>query len=215
VAPTRCYLPAQIFPTSAVGRFGTGSNALRSSEDWGIGDFGHLQALVGGLASRGADVVGVNPLHALFLDMPDDASPYSPSSRLFRNSLYLDVTGRSRLRAVRRSGRSHRRAGCSASNPDGAGCHLRGLQERRCTQLGVLECLFRSFDKRGAEHKAAFKRFRGPRRPTTSIASRRFQMLSEHLGTHDWSALADALVAISNRASCKSAVRVMRTALLS
>lgn len=33
-------------------------------------------------------MVGINPLHAL---SPDGISPYSPSSRLFHNSLYLDV----------------------------------------------------------------------------------------------------------------------------
>src|SRR6185295_622173 len=34
--------------------------------------------------------VALNPLHALFPHNPDNASPYSPSSRLFLNSLYLD-----------------------------------------------------------------------------------------------------------------------------
>ena len=33
-------------------------------------------------------MVGVNPLHAL---LPDEISPYSPSSRLFHNPLYLHI----------------------------------------------------------------------------------------------------------------------------
>jgi (1->4)-alpha-D-glucan 1-alpha-D-glucosylmutase len=41
-------------------------------------------------ARRGAALVGVNPLHALFPHDPARASPYSPSSRLFLNVLYLD-----------------------------------------------------------------------------------------------------------------------------
>ena len=41
--------------------------------------------------AEGAGVVGVNPLHALFPHNPAQASPYSPSSRMFLNSLYLDV----------------------------------------------------------------------------------------------------------------------------
>lgn len=65
--------------------------ALRSSANSGVGDFGDLAALVRGAATCGADAVGVNPLHALFLDEPERASPYSPSSRLFLNPLYLDL----------------------------------------------------------------------------------------------------------------------------
>ena len=35
-------------------------------------------------------VVGVNPLHAMFFDDPEQASPYSPASRLFLNILNID-----------------------------------------------------------------------------------------------------------------------------
>ena len=41
-------------------------------------------------AGWGADVVGVNPLHAMFFDDPEQASPYSPASRLFLNILNID-----------------------------------------------------------------------------------------------------------------------------
>lgn len=37
------------------------------------------------------DIIGLNPLHALFPGNPAHASPYSPSSRLFLNILYLDL----------------------------------------------------------------------------------------------------------------------------
>lgn len=65
--------------------------AVRSRGDWGIGDFGALAAAVRALARMGADAVGLNPLHLLFPDDPEQASPYSPSSRLFLNPLYIDV----------------------------------------------------------------------------------------------------------------------------
>ena len=65
--------------------------ALRSSRNWGHGDFGDLAALIDVLAPLGCGAIGLNPLHALFLDRPEDASPYSPNSRIFLNPLYIAV----------------------------------------------------------------------------------------------------------------------------
>ncbi len=64
---------------------------VRSSRNWGIGDFTDLEGLIGLAGGLGADGVGLNPLHALFDDRPADCSPYSPNSRLFLNPLYIDV----------------------------------------------------------------------------------------------------------------------------
>ncbi len=65
--------------------------ALRSSRNWGMGDFGDLLRLVDLAADAGAHFVGVNPLHALFPHDPERASPYSPSSREWLNVLYIEV----------------------------------------------------------------------------------------------------------------------------
>lgn len=59
--------------------------------DWGIGDFADLQALVDVCAEMGGALIGINPLHTLFLQEPDRASPYSPSSRIFLNPLYINL----------------------------------------------------------------------------------------------------------------------------
>ncbi len=64
---------------------------VRSRRNWGHGDFGDLMRLLELSAERGAAGVGLNPLHALFDDNAEDASPYSPSSRSFLNPLYIDV----------------------------------------------------------------------------------------------------------------------------
>ncbi|MGZ5876496.1 MAG: 4-alpha-glucanotransferase [Bradyrhizobium sp.] len=64
---------------------------VRSARNWGIGDFTDLEALIELAGHLGADGVGLNPLHALFVDRPADCSPYSPNSRLFLNALYIDV----------------------------------------------------------------------------------------------------------------------------
>ncbi|QIG94002.1 MULTISPECIES: 4-alpha-glucanotransferase [unclassified Bradyrhizobium] len=64
---------------------------VRSSRNWGIGDFTDLEGLLAFARRLGADGIGLNPLHALFDDRPGDCSPYSPNSRLFLNALYIDV----------------------------------------------------------------------------------------------------------------------------
>jgi 4-alpha-glucanotransferase len=64
---------------------------VRSTRNWGMGDFTDLATLIELADQLGADGIGLNPLHALFDDRPGDCSPYSPNSRLFLNALYIDV----------------------------------------------------------------------------------------------------------------------------
>lgn len=64
---------------------------LRSEQNWGIGDFSDLQQFLTKLAKQGGDFVGLNPIHSLFPANPESASPYSPSSRLWQNIIYIDV----------------------------------------------------------------------------------------------------------------------------
>ncbi len=69
---------------------------LRSERNWGIGDFLDLADVAERAASIGADFVGLNPLHALFLADPERVSPFSPSNRRFLNPIYIaphDVPG--------------------------------------------------------------------------------------------------------------------------
>lgn len=65
---------------------------LKSRHNWGIGDFTDLAFLIDIAARWGASVIGLNPLHALFVDEPEHASPYAPASRVFLNILNIDVT---------------------------------------------------------------------------------------------------------------------------
>jgi (1->4)-alpha-D-glucan 1-alpha-D-glucosylmutase len=90
-APERCYLPAALAEGAGVWGPAIQLYALRSERNWGIGDFGDLARCVEQWAARGAGVIGLNPLHALFPHNPAHASPYGPSSRLRLNVLYLDV----------------------------------------------------------------------------------------------------------------------------
>jgi (1->4)-alpha-D-glucan 1-alpha-D-glucosylmutase len=90
-APRRAYQAPEVEQGARWWGLGVQLYSVRSRRNWGMGDFTDLAKLVAWAAARGAKVVGLNPLHAGFLANPGDFSPYSPSSRLFRNVLYLDV----------------------------------------------------------------------------------------------------------------------------
>jgi (1->4)-alpha-D-glucan 1-alpha-D-glucosylmutase len=91
VVPPRCHLPRRLEGHGRVWGIAVQLYGVRSRRNWGMGDFGDLLNLIDLAADIGADVVGVNPLHALFPSRPQQASPYSPSHRSFVNPLYLDV----------------------------------------------------------------------------------------------------------------------------
>lgn len=65
--------------------------SLRSEQNWGIGDLADLRVLVENASKFGADFVGINPLHKMYIAVPDWASPYSSSSRRWLNPIYLSV----------------------------------------------------------------------------------------------------------------------------
>ncbi len=188
VAPARCYLPPKF--TNRRG-FGVAAQlyALKQQNDWGIGDFGHLQALVEGASAVGADAVGINPLHALFLDTPQNASPYSPCSRLFRNPLYLDVTA---IADFAQSGEAQTLAASPQIANDlqiARDAALVDYSTVARVKIAVLECLYRSF---AANHVAQLTRrgeeFRNYVERCGAGLDRfaTFQALSEHFQTHDW-----------------------------
>jgi (1->4)-alpha-D-glucan 1-alpha-D-glucosylmutase len=91
VAPHHCYLPPAIQGNGRVWGLAAQLYGVRSARNWGMGDFGDLKAMLDFCAESGASTVLLNPLHALFPAVPEHASPYSPSSRTWLNTLYLDV----------------------------------------------------------------------------------------------------------------------------
>jgi len=93
VAPATCYVPPAIQGDGRVWGFAVQLYGIRSERNWGIGDFGDLRRMLEFCADAGASTVLLNPLHALFPDAPQHASPYGPSSRAYFNTLYLDVEG--------------------------------------------------------------------------------------------------------------------------
>ena len=87
VTPGRCPLPldqpsfgwmAQLY-------------AAISGRSWGMGDCRDLAALASWSGGLGAAMILVNPLHATAPVTPQESSPYSPTSRRYRNPLYLRI----------------------------------------------------------------------------------------------------------------------------
>ena len=92
VAPALCHLPKELGPNARSWGLTCQLYGLRSGRNWGIGDFTDLAALAGAAGSCAAAVLGINPLHALFAAEPLHLSPYAPSSRIWLDYLYIDVT---------------------------------------------------------------------------------------------------------------------------
>src|SRR5579864_223343 len=86
-SPGRCVIP------DALRGWGWAAQlyAVRSRAGWGVGDLGDLRALGSWSRKHGAAMLLVNPLHAVRPGLPQESSPYFPSSRLYRNPLYLRI----------------------------------------------------------------------------------------------------------------------------
>ena len=87
VSPGSCFLPEDL----NVWGFGVQLYSARSNRSWGIGDLGDLLRLGNWAKRAGAGVLLLNPLHASRPRIPQEPSPYSPSSRCFKNVLYIDI----------------------------------------------------------------------------------------------------------------------------
>jgi len=88
ITPDQCHLPDDLLAWGwAVQLY-----ALRSKKSWGMGDLRDLRRLARWSARElRAGMLLINPLHAPHPTLPQQPSPYYPSSRLFRNPLYIAV----------------------------------------------------------------------------------------------------------------------------
>lgn len=162
IASDRAYLSPAL-ETGRTWGFGVNLYALRSDRNWGIGDFTDLRDFVRFAARVGADLVGVNPLHALHYVEPEAASPYSPTSRYFLNPIYIDIeavpdfTARSsQAAALRRRVAAPAYASALAelrARPDVA--YAAVAREK----WAILEELYGIFREAGGTRRAAFREF--------------------------------------------------------
>ena len=184
VAPARCFAPPALSDGGRVWGAAAQLYSLRSIRNWGIGDFTDLAALVDLWAGKGASVIGVNPLHALFPHNPAHASPYSPSSRLFLNTIYLDVEAIPEFEECES-------ARTLVSSPvfqetlralrDAELVDYPGVAEAKSRVLSLLFAHFRSAHLvRGTRRARAFRSFCAERGEALLLHAR-FEALQEHL----------------------------------
>ena len=87
VSPGRCHFP----PGLRIWGWNAQLYATRSRDSWGMGDLADLRRLARWAQSLGAGLMLINPLDAVPPVTPQEASPYSPSSRRYLNPLYLRI----------------------------------------------------------------------------------------------------------------------------
>jgi len=90
IAPDTCYIPPELENSRTWG-LSMNLYSLRSSRNWGVGDFTDLKTIIRFTAALKSGFAGINPLHAIPNIMPCGISPYSPISRFYKNFIYLDI----------------------------------------------------------------------------------------------------------------------------
>jgi 4-alpha-glucanotransferase len=92
ICPERAWLPPELEGDGRRAGIAVALYGLRSRSSWGVGDFADLGRFVRwAVETVGADLVGLNPLHATANRTPYNVSPYYPISRYYRNFVYLAV----------------------------------------------------------------------------------------------------------------------------
>lgn len=186
VVPDTCYQPPALDRGGRVWGLQVQLYSLRSERNWGVGDLTDLYRLVEFAATAGAGAIGASPLHALFPDRPENASPYSPSSRSQWNTVYVDVEAIPEF------------AGCEAARALVSSAEFQAsLRALRGTELvdyvgvaaaktRVLELLFAEFRSGGrrSTRRRAFDAYRAEAgEALRSLA--RFEALQEHFRAID------------------------------
>ncbi len=87
VAPARCHLPSGL----RIWAWALQLYAARTRRSWGLGDFGDLARFATDVRRQGCRLLLLNPLHAATPVVPQEPSPYSPTTRRYLNPLYLAV----------------------------------------------------------------------------------------------------------------------------
>ena len=173
-APARCWEPRAFTEGARAWGLAAQLYSFRSGGDLGIGTYADAGEAAAGAGALGASFLGLSPVHALFAADRAKISPYSPSSRLFLETLHIDpsaVPGFAGSRAARLLAEAAPRI---AALREGALVDHLGVWS---VLRPVLDALFADFRARGGDPAfEAFRRELGE--PLEAHAT--FEALSEH-----------------------------------
>lgn len=192
VAPPRCLSVHEATGGDRLWGITAPLYGLRSERNFAIGDFEDIARLAENAAGLGADFLGINPVHALFPELPEQISPYSPSSRSFLNVMHIapdrvpefaDSADARRFAETRAASLSSDRTQPLVDYTRAAGI-----------KLPIFELLFEAFLKIGADSNrhglfAAFCAERGERLRRHALfdaLSRHFIINGGHRSWMDW-----------------------------
>lgn len=166
VTPGKCWLPGENTSATDHGEsrfWGLAAQMylLRSERNWGIGDFQDLAELVRIVRAKGGDAVGVNPLHGMFPDMPEQSSPYSPLSRYLLNSLNICVEAIPEFATSEAAQQLVGAPEFQARRTRAREAKMVAYKDVADLKMPVLQVLYQEFERDGThERKAAFQAFK-------------------------------------------------------
>ena len=159
IAPKACFTPKDMVEGKKLWGASVQLYCLRSETNWGIGDFSDLKVLLKHTKDNGGDFIGLNPIHALAPSEPENASPYSPSSRKWLNLLYADLEAideMARNKALQEKVKSSDFQDKLSALRDVEWVDYRGVTELK---LSVLRTLFATLNDNSAASKKRLAKF--------------------------------------------------------
>jgi (1->4)-alpha-D-glucan 1-alpha-D-glucosylmutase len=188
VTPARCYLPEALEGSNRVWGTAVQVYSLRSGRNWGAGDLTDLRQLVDCCGSLGADLVGINPVHALCPSRPAQDSPYNPSSRQFLNVLYIDVESVPEFAECEAAAQAVHLPEFSQNLEALRAADLVDWPGVAAAKFRILEILYRCFREhhlvRQSERAHAFRAFQGERGRSLHLHAL-FEALQDHFFRND------------------------------
>ena len=149
VCPERAWLPEWLAAAPEERRtagLAVSLYALRSSTNWGCGDFTDLTRLADWAARElSVSFLALNPLHAIPNRQPYNTSPYLPNCSYYRNPIYLDIE---KVGEFPRSRWAQRLMSCPQRREEIAALRESALVEYERVQrlkMRFLKVLFREF----------------------------------------------------------------------
>ncbi len=114
VAPARCWQPGWMAEGGRAWGLAAQVYGFRSAANLGVGSYADVAEAARDAGPLGASFLGLSPVHALFSADRSKVSPYSPSSRLFLETIHIDpqavpgFTGSRASRLLAEDGRAGR-----------------------------------------------------------------------------------------------------------